>query len=163
MPFVRQQRSSAMQLLKKRYFKVLIQLTVLVGDEHELRRQTGEIDRLEEFLKYQQEGESLACVATWHLHQMYREKLCDFQYFRQEIDAQLDAKITGKISVVVDQDKSAITSASAVQNLSPQRKPPSFRPITPLPQDITAESPPSSPTKYMIPSSPTNYGILGKV
>lgn len=68
-------------------------LTVLMGDEQELRRQLGDVDRLEDFLKYQQEGDSMNCVSTWHLHQMCREKLCDFEFFRQEIDVQLDAKV----------------------------------------------------------------------
>jgi hypothetical protein len=69
-------------------------LTVLVGDENELRRQMGEIEQLEGFLKYQKEGESMQCVYTWHLHQMLREKLSDFSFFRQEIDVLLDAKVS---------------------------------------------------------------------
>ena len=133
-------------------------MTVLVGDEHELRRQNGEIDRLEEFLKYQQDGDPLACVATWHLHQMYREKLCDFQFFRPEIDAQLDVKVTGKISVVVDEDIADIISPT--QNSSPQRKVPPFRPSTPVSRDIVPESPSTSPTKFLVPSSPPIYGFL---
>ena len=114
-------------------------------------------------MKYQQEGDPLACVASWHPHQIYREKLCDFHFFRQEIDAHLDAKIIGQISVVVDQDKSTIASHISAQNSSPQRKAPSFRPITPLPRDVIDESPPSSPVKFIVPSSPRNYGLLGKV
>jgi hypothetical protein len=93
---------------------------------------------------------------------MYREKLCDFQFFRQEIDAQLDAKITGMISVIVDQDKAGITTPTVAQNSSPQRKVPSFRPITPVSRDISDDADLSS-SKFMTPSSTRNYGMLGKV
>lgn len=139
-------------------------LTVLVGDEHELRREVGEIDRLERFLEYQQDGDSMNCVSTWHLHQMSREKLCDFRFFRQEIDVQLDAKINGKMSVVVDQDKATMSAPSL--NSSPQRKPilPQ-RPSSPLLRhEIYARSPSISPNEYVpsntSPSAPSQYGIL---
>lgn len=68
-------------------------LTVLVGDEHELKRQDSDIQKLEEFLKYQLNGDSMQCVYTWHLHQILREQHIDFKFFRQEIDVHLDAKV----------------------------------------------------------------------
>ena len=136
-------------------------MTVLVGDEHELRRQAAEIDYLEGFLKYLKEGESMECVSTWHLHQQFREKLCDFKFFRQEIDAQLDAKISGKLTVIVDEDKASIISPPSL-NSSPQRKIAlSQRPVTPVQRDVI--SPSASPEYYNHAYSPMQYGILEKV
>ncbi|KAJ1340406.1 hypothetical protein BSLG_004999 [Batrachochytrium salamandrivorans] len=77
-----------------RELKLIIQskLTILLGDELELRRQIGEIDRLEEFLKYQQFGDATTYLFSWSRHQNFRAALHDFKYFQNEIDVQLDAK-----------------------------------------------------------------------
>jgi ribosomal protein L37AE/L43A len=132
-------------------------LTVLVGDENELRRQIGEMEKLEEFLKYQQEGDSMQCVYMWHLHQMYREKLSDFKFFRQEIDVQLDAKVDGTISVMIDQQKVALQ-----RPLNPKR--PQIPQRGTPPQVTNLPSYPSSPTSPSHYSSPPrqNYGGLAR-
>jgi hypothetical protein len=139
-------------------------LTVLVGDEHELRRQLGEMEKLEEFLKYQQEGDSMQCVYTWHLHQMYREKLSDFKFFRQDIDVQLDAKVDGSLSVIIDEQKAAIHN----NNVTPKHNVTPKRPQ--LPQRVTSPAAlniplyPSSPTSPMYSSPPKSaYGGMSRV
>lgn len=68
-------------------------LTVLLSDELELRREMGEIDRLEEFLKYQQQGDATTYLFNWSRHQHVRAELHDFRFFRSNIDVQLDAKV----------------------------------------------------------------------
>jgi hypothetical protein len=68
-------------------------LTVLLSDELELRRQMGEIDRLEEFLHYQHLGDATTYLFNWSRHQTFRSALHDFQFFRSIIDVQLDAKV----------------------------------------------------------------------
>ncbi|KAJ8324616.1 hypothetical protein O5D80_006862 [Batrachochytrium dendrobatidis] len=90
-----------------RELKSIIQskLIILLGDELELKRQISEIDRLEDFLKYQQFGDATTYLFSWSRHQHFRAALHDFKFFRNEIDVQLDAKVAGNISVVVDQDK----------------------------------------------------------
>ncbi|KAI8905723.1 hypothetical protein DFJ77DRAFT_478771 [Powellomyces hirtus] len=85
-------------------------LTVLLGDELELHRQLGEIERLEEFLKYQQEGDATTFLFNWSKHQQCRADLHDFRFFRNQIDVQLDAKITGNISVVIDRDRAPVSA-----------------------------------------------------
>nr|KAJ3419320.1 hypothetical protein HK105_007100 [Polyrhizophydium stewartii] len=90
-----------------RELKAIIQdkLTVLLGDELELRRQMSEIDRLEDFLRYQQLGDATTYLFSWSRHQHFRAALHDFGFFRSEIDVQLDARVAGTLSVVVDEDK----------------------------------------------------------
>jgi hypothetical protein len=139
-------------------------LTILVGDEQELRRQIGEIDRLENFLRYQQDGDTMNCVSTWHLHQLSRERLCDFQFFRHDIDVQLDAKISGKVAVIIDQDQAAMST-----NVSPVRKPNlPQRPLSPANREVyLSRSPEPLPpnmapkaTYYTSPSAPYQFGIM---
>ncbi|KNC97606.1 uncharacterized protein SPPG_07075 [Spizellomyces punctatus DAOM BR117] len=96
----------AMKDLKNIVQKKLI---VLLGDELELARQLAEIDRLEDFLKYQQEGDATTFLFNWSKHQQCRANLHDFRFFRNEIDVQLDAKVTGNISVIIDHDRPAVT------------------------------------------------------
>jgi hypothetical protein len=131
-------------------------LTVLVGDEHELRRQLGEMEKLEEFLSYQQEGDSMQCVYTWHVHQMYREKLSDFRFFRQDIDVQLDAKVDGNVTVIVDQQKSTIQGA-----VTPKRPQLPQRVVSPPAINIPLY--PSSPTSPLYSSPPKSvYGGMAR-
>ena len=94
-------------------------LTVLLGDEQELRRQAKEIEYLDTFLQYQQQGDSMECVYTWHVHQMYQEKLADFQFFRKNIDVLVDAKIEGSIKVIEDVNK-VIDGRNTMDNSSKQ-------------------------------------------
>ncbi|KAH6589242.1 hypothetical protein BASA50_008719 [Batrachochytrium salamandrivorans] len=108
-----------------RELKLIIQskLTILLGDELELRRQIGEIDRLEEFLKYQQFGDATTYLFSWSRHQNFRAALHDFKYFQNEIDVQLDAKVSGSISVVVDQDKLPNTMMTPQLQIQQQQQP----------------------------------------
>lgn len=87
---------------------IQLKLTVLLGDELELERQIEEMDRLENFLKYQQQGDATTYLFNWSRHQQLRAKMHDFRFFRSSIDVLLDAKITGSICVVVDQDQAAV-------------------------------------------------------
>ncbi|KAJ3275218.1 hypothetical protein HDV01_000943 [Terramyces sp. JEL0728] len=101
-------------------------ITVLLGDEIELNRQLGEINRLEDFLKYQQAGNAMQCVYTWHLHQNLREQQSDFKFFKSDIDVQLDAKINGSIHVELDKKKVSPTKSLAptvTPNISPTNLP----------------------------------------
>jgi hypothetical protein len=136
---------------------------VLLGDEQELRRQAREIDYLEGFLKYQQEGDSMQCVYTWHIHEFYRQKLVDFQFFRREIDTLLDAKIEGEIKVVEDvhqvsnasnlnqspKKQSNSLSSSPAKLISPKRPsiPPHVSSVSPVPSAPYAISAEQSPVK----------------
>ncbi|KAI8827098.1 uncharacterized protein EV422DRAFT_563176 [Fimicolochytrium jonesii] len=92
-------------------------LTVLLGDELELQRQLGEIERLEDFLKYQQEGDATTFLFNWSKHQQCRSELHDFRFFRNQIDVQLDAKVTGSISVIIDHDRTTISAGSSPKKL----------------------------------------------
>ena len=67
---------------------------VLLGDELELKRQLGEIQLLENFLNYQQEGDATTFLFNWARHQMYRTEMHDFPFFKTNIDVQLDAKVS---------------------------------------------------------------------
>eukprot|EP00842_Homolaphlyctis_polyrhiza_P006860 jgi/Hompol1/763/HPOL_005432-RA len=82
-------------------------LTILLSDEMELKRQQADIMRLESFLKYQHLGDATTCLFNWSRHQQFRAALHDFRFFRNVIDVQLDAKVVGGISVVVDEDRAA--------------------------------------------------------
>jgi hypothetical protein len=53
-----------------------------------------EIDKLEEYLKYQQQGDATQFLFNWSRHQQYRANLHDFKFFRNEIDVELDVKVT---------------------------------------------------------------------
>ncbi|KAI9341381.1 hypothetical protein BDR26DRAFT_860336 [Obelidium mucronatum] len=77
-------------------------MTVLQGDEFELKRQLGEIDHLEEYLKYQQQGDATQFLFSWSRHSAYRSELHDFKFFKNTIDVELDVKVVGAISVCVD-------------------------------------------------------------
>jgi hypothetical protein len=68
-------------------------LNILMGDELELKRQLGEMTRLQDFLKYQEEGDATTYLFNWSRHEMFREQLRDFKFFRNAIDVQLDAKV----------------------------------------------------------------------
>jgi hypothetical protein len=81
----------------------------------------NEIDRLEEFLKYQQQGDATTYLFNWSRHQQVRAELHDFRFFRSNIDVQLDAKITGNIAVIVDEDKPLSKSTTPAH--SPQKRP----------------------------------------
>ncbi|KAJ3327303.1 hypothetical protein HDU76_012036 [Blyttiomyces sp. JEL0837] len=95
-------------------------INVLLGDEMELKRQLGEIEHLEEFLKYQQQGDATQFLFSWARHQQYRAELHDFKFFRNEIDVELDVKVTGNISVVTD---GATHPTPVVTGSAPTKKP----------------------------------------
>ncbi|KAJ3066668.1 hypothetical protein HDU98_010054, partial [Podochytrium sp. JEL0797] len=77
-------------------------INVLQGDEYELHRQLGEINHLEEYLKYQQQGDATQFLFSWSRHTAYRSALHDFKFFKNSIDVELDVKVVGAISVCVD-------------------------------------------------------------
>ncbi|KAJ3008755.1 UNVERIFIED_CONTAM: hypothetical protein HDU68_002967 [Siphonaria sp. JEL0065] len=87
-------------------------MTVLQGDELELKRQLGEIDHLEEYLKYQQQGDATQFLFSWSRHSAYRSELHDFKFFKNTIDVELDVKVVGGISVCVDDGGRGATVAS---------------------------------------------------
>ena len=68
-------------------------MNILLGDKLELNRQLSEIERLEAFLAYQQQGDATSYLFNWSRHQMFKAELHDFKYFKRDIDVQLDAKV----------------------------------------------------------------------
>jgi len=68
-------------------------MDILLGDELELKRQSGEISRLQGFLDYQIEGDATQFLFNWQRHLVLRTELHDFKFFKQEIDVQLDLKV----------------------------------------------------------------------
>jgi hypothetical protein len=77
-------------------------MNILLGDEIELKRQLGEMNRLEDFLSYQQDGDATQFLFSWSRHQKVRAELHDFKHFRSEIDVNLDVKVGGGVQVVQD-------------------------------------------------------------
>lgn len=71
----------------------------------ELKRQLGEMERLDTFLKYLRCGDATSYLFNWSRHQMYRSELHDFSFFKKDIDVQLDAKLVGSLSVVVEEEE----------------------------------------------------------
>ena len=130
-------------------------MTILLGDEQELRRQAKEIDYLDTFLQYQQEGDSMECVYTWHVHQHYQEKLADFEFFRKNIDVLVDAKIEGSLKVIEDINKpddsikkgmmSKQSSPTKQMNSSPKR------PVLPPRQSEAILQAPYAPSAELAP------------
>lgn len=86
-------------------------LDTLLGDEVELKRQLSEIEFLEEFLRYQQSGDATQFLFNWARHQQYRAELHDFKFFRNDIDVELDVKVTGGIVVGIDTKPAVVTSS----------------------------------------------------
>ncbi|KAJ3096081.1 lariat debranching enzyme [Phlyctochytrium planicorne] len=91
-------------------------LEILKGDELELKRQIGEIEFLEEFLRYQQRGDATQFLFSWARHQHCRAELHDFKFFRNEIDVELDLKISGSLSVVSESSHNLASSVSSTPN-----------------------------------------------
>lgn len=89
-------------------------MEILHGDELELNRQVGEIARLDEFLSYQQSGEATSFLFSWGRHQQIRSELHDFKYFRNTIDVDLDVKVIGAISVLVENLEKATSSGGGL-------------------------------------------------
>lgn len=87
----------------------------------ECRREVEEIDRLEQFLEHQQKGDATSFLFNWSRHQQARSELTDFGYFRTMIDVQLDAKMTGSVSIITtnNNDTESVTNSAPV---SPVRK-----------------------------------------
>ncbi|KAJ3296182.1 hypothetical protein HK104_001869 [Borealophlyctis nickersoniae] len=69
-------------------------LNILLGDELELRRQLEEMDRLDQFVNYQRNGDANLFLFGWSRQQVYRAELRDFRFFRRGIDVGVDAKVT---------------------------------------------------------------------
>ncbi|KAJ3284908.1 hypothetical protein HDU79_007752 [Rhizoclosmatium sp. JEL0117] len=91
-------------------------LNVLQGDEFELKRQLGEIDHLEDYLKYQQQGDATQFLFSWSRHTAYRSELHDFKFFKNTIDVELDVKVVGGISVCVDGAVGAVGAVVSDRN-----------------------------------------------
>ncbi|KAI8808863.1 hypothetical protein BJ742DRAFT_252934 [Cladochytrium replicatum] len=91
-------------------------LDILLGDELELKRQIGEVDRVENFIRYIQTGDATHFLFTWARNQQYRSELHDFRFFRDGIDVQLDVKVTGGITVVQDPGPAYVTTTPARSN-----------------------------------------------
>ncbi|KAI8618567.1 hypothetical protein BC830DRAFT_1166058 [Chytriomyces sp. MP71] len=87
-------------------------INVLLGDELELKRQLGEIEHLEEYVKYQQQGDATQFLFSWARHQAYRSELHDFKFFRNSIDVELDVKVNGGINIVLDDGVGGGTSSN---------------------------------------------------
>jgi hypothetical protein len=68
-------------------------MNILLGDEMELSRQLGEMNMLEDFLKYAKQGDATHFLFSWSRHQLFRSELHDFKHFRDDIDVQLDLKV----------------------------------------------------------------------
>lgn len=68
-------------------------MDVLLGDELDLKRQTGEITRLQDFLDYQINGDATQFLFNWHKHQSLLTELHDYRFFRHDLDVQLDLKV----------------------------------------------------------------------
>ena len=66
----------------------------------ELKRQLGEIERLEGFLAYLKDGDATGFLFGWGRHQVLRAELHDFRFFRREIDVELDAKVCCVLLVI---------------------------------------------------------------
>ncbi|ORZ32805.1 hypothetical protein BCR44DRAFT_1515132 [Catenaria anguillulae PL171] len=80
----------------------LAKQNVLASDECELQRQKDEIERLEKFLTYQQEGDATQFLFGWARHQQLRQELREFRWFRESIDVHMDIKCSGGIVVLAD-------------------------------------------------------------
>ncbi|KAJ3396295.1 hypothetical protein HDU80_010029 [Chytriomyces hyalinus] len=93
-------------------------LNVLLGDELELKRQLGEIEHLEEYVKYQQQGDATQFLFSWARHQSYRSDLHDFKFFRNSIDVELDVKVSGGINIVLDDNIHGGNSSNGVSGIS---------------------------------------------
>ncbi|TPX35146.1 hypothetical protein SmJEL517_g02368 [Synchytrium microbalum] len=111
-------------------------MDVLRGDGLELRRQLQEIERLESFLKYQQAGDPTQFLFSWARHQQVRSELHDFKHFRDDIDVQLDMKVTGGISVIID--PTAAQNAAVAQSMSNLSNSNSNSPIKKLQQKVSS-------------------------
>lgn len=124
-------------------------MDILLGDELELRRQLGEADRLEDFLRYQKSGDPTQFLFNWARHQKIRTELHDFRFFRDEIDVNLDVKVTGGVMVAVDHDPTSSTYVDSSNMSSPlkQIKAPTSSSTSSsnnIPTSITANYAPSS-------------------
>lgn len=75
----------------------------------------GEIDRLDDFLKYQQAGDATHFLFCWARHQQYRSELHAFKHFRDEIDVGVDVKVAGSIQVLVDDDTASVPNSGSVR------------------------------------------------
>lgn len=102
--------SSVQQQIEEMYKKAMNELKIITnrkmdilqGDKWELIRQLDEINCLEDFLQYQQSGDSTHFLFSWARHQQMRQELHEFKFFRDSIDVQLDIKCTGNISVLIE-------------------------------------------------------------
>ncbi|KAJ3047942.1 hypothetical protein HK097_011026 [Rhizophlyctis rosea] len=92
---------------------ISIKQRTLEGDRLELLRHLGEINRLEEFLKYQKDGDATGFLFNWSRHVVYRSELRDFGGWKRGIDVELDARITGTVNVVIDTDRPTVQSSQS--------------------------------------------------
>lgn len=67
-------------------------MDILLGDQLELKRQVGEYDRLDEFVKYQMQGDPTQFLFSWSRQTKLRAELHDFKFFRDQLDVLLDIK-----------------------------------------------------------------------
>lgn len=104
--------------------KVNEKINVLLSDELELKRQYEEIDRFENFLQYQRDGEATQFLFSWVRHQELRQELHDFKYFRETIDVKLDLKVHGNLTVIVDDTAQTLMSSPTKRTIVNSSKPP---------------------------------------
>lgn len=80
-----------------------MKLNILKGDTREFSRELAEIDQLEAFVKYQQEGtDATQFILDWSHHQRLRNELHAFPFARDTCDVHADIRIVGGIQVHVE-------------------------------------------------------------
>ena len=78
-------------------------MATLQGDEFELRRQLGEISRLEDFVDYQQTGgDTTAFLFNWARHAQLKEELHKVKPVEFTPQEAMDVKCSGNISIITN-------------------------------------------------------------
>ena len=84
-------------------------MTVLKGDEWELRRQMIEIQRLDDFLKYQRTSNNPTnFLEIWGRHLRMKSHLHNFEHFKTQIGVEPNIKCSGAIRVVADDKENLV-------------------------------------------------------
>lgn len=97
-------QNALLELHKHTQFKLMI----LMGDEVELSRQQRQIDWLNDFLHYQQNGaNAFHLLFNWAKHLGLRQQIQDFAFFRESIDVFPDLKVTVQIIFINQKCSSA--------------------------------------------------------
>ncbi|KAJ3220698.1 hypothetical protein HK099_004099 [Clydaea vesicula] len=147
--------------------RILIQrkMDVLLGDQIELKRQIMEYDRLEDFVKYQQAGDPTQFLFSWSKQQKVRQELHDFKFFRDEIDVNLDIKVTGGVVVSIDHDpipNSQTNNNYSIQNSTSQSCPSgAIKTITPTMQNMNQQIQISNTSQGLIQKNAVSVNNIG--